>query len=64
MPSDSQAFLQQSIAIGQAIKGIVRQLEAEGKIRGTLLLSLAFMEALTIYGLVVILAPLFANPFV
>ncbi|MFS8016779.1 putative ATP synthase, F0 complex, subunit C, V-ATPase proteolipid subunit C-like protein [Helianthus anomalus] len=38
--------------------------EAEGKIRGTLLLSLAFMEALTIYGLVVALALLFANPFV
>ncbi|KAL1294219.1 hypothetical protein AAHE18_19G126700 [Arachis hypogaea] len=36
----------------------------EGKIRGTLLLSLAFMEALTIYGLVVALALLFANPFV
>ncbi|KAI3871323.1 hypothetical protein MKX03_034310 [Papaver bracteatum] len=35
-----------------------------GKIRGTLLLSLAFMEALTIYGLVVALALLFANPFV
>ncbi|KAF6994960.1 hypothetical protein CFC21_011550, partial [Triticum aestivum] len=38
--------------------------EAEGKIRGTLLLSLAFMEALTIYGLVVALTLLFANPFV
>jgi len=38
---------------GQAVEGIARQPEAEGKIRGTLLLSLAFMEALTIYGLVV-----------
>ncbi|CAN4084810.1 unnamed protein product [Withania somnifera] len=36
----------------------------EGKIRGTLFLSLAFMEALTIYGPVVALALLFANPFV
>jgi F-type H+-transporting ATPase subunit c len=34
-----------------------------GKIRGTLLLSFAFMESLTIYGLVVALALLFANPF-
>jgi ATP synthase F0 subunit c len=51
-------------AAGQAVEGIARQPEAEGKIRGTLLLSLAFMEALTIYGLVVALAPLFANPFV
>ena len=37
--------------------------EAEDKIRGTLLLSLAFMEALTIYGLVVALSLIFANPF-
>ncbi|CAL0327721.1 unnamed protein product [Lupinus luteus] len=34
---------------GQAVEGIVRQPEAEGKIQGILLLSLAFMEAL--YGL-------------
>ncbi|KAL8214529.1 hypothetical protein R6Q57_003978 [Mikania cordata] len=49
---------------GQAVEGITRQHEAEGKIRGTLLLIPAFMEALTIYGLVVALALLFANPFV
>ncbi|KAL5560539.1 hypothetical protein UlMin_036750 [Ulmus minor] len=48
----------------QAIEGIVRQPKAQGKIRGTLLLSLAFMEALKIYGLVVALALLFANPYV
>ncbi|KAJ4741579.1 hypothetical protein LUZ62_001616 [Rhynchospora pubera] len=54
----------QGTAAGQALEGIARQPEAEGKIRGTLLLSLAFMEALTIYGLVVALAILFANPFV
>ncbi|CAI9770333.1 unnamed protein product [Fraxinus pennsylvanica] len=41
----------QGTAAGQAVEGIARQPEAEGKIRGTLLLSLAFMEALTIYGL-------------
>ena len=49
---------------GSAMEAIARQPEAEGKIRGTLLLSLAFMEALTIYGLVVALALMFANPFV
>jgi ATP synthase F0 subunit c len=54
----------QGTAAGQAVEGIARQPEAEGKIRGTLLLSLAFMEALTIYGLVVALAIIFANPFV
>ncbi|KAK4349414.1 hypothetical protein RND71_032169 [Anisodus tanguticus] len=54
----------QGTVAGQAVKGIARQLEADGKIRGTLLLSLAFMKALTIYGLVVALALLFVNPFV
>jgi len=54
----------QGTAAGQAVEGIARQPEAEGKIRGTLLLSLAFMESLTIYGLVVALSVLFANPFV
>ena len=50
-------------AAAQAVEGIARLPEAEGKIRGMLLLSLAFMEALTIYGLVVALSLLFANPF-
>jgi F-type H+-transporting ATPase subunit c len=52
----------QGQAAGAAVEGIA-QPEAENKIRGTLLLSLAFMEALTIYGLVVSLSLLFANPF-
>ncbi|OKH18312.1 ATP synthase F0 subunit C [[Limnothrix rosea] IAM M-220] len=55
--------LGQGNASGQAVAGIARQPEAEGKIRGTLLLTLAFMESLTIYGLVVALILLFANPF-
>ena len=38
----------QGTAAGQAVEGIARQPEAENKIRGTLLLSFAFMEALTI----------------
>jgi len=49
----------QGTAAGKALEGIARQPEAEGKIRGTLLLSLAFMETLTIYGLVVSLILLF-----
>jgi F-type H+-transporting ATPase subunit c len=55
--------LGQGTAAGYAIEGIARQPEAEGKIRGALLLSFAFIESLTIYGLVVSLALLFANPF-
>ncbi|MCD7471378.1 hypothetical protein HAX54_011784, partial [Datura stramonium] len=50
----------QGTVAGQAVEGIARQPEAEEKIRGTLLLSLAFMEALTIYGRVVAATP---NPF-
>ena len=53
----------QGTAAGGAVEGIARQPEAEGKIRGTLLLSFAFMESLTIYGLVVAWVLLFANPF-
>lgn len=53
----------QGQAAGSAVEGIARQPEVEDKIRGTLLLSLAFMEALTIYGLVVALSLIFANPF-
>ena len=53
----------QGSAAAQAVEGIARQPEAEGKIRGTLLLSFAFMESLTIYGLVVSLLLLFANPY-
>ena len=53
----------QGSAAAQAVEGIARQPEAEGKIRGTLLLALAFMESLTIYGLVISLLLLFANPF-
>nr|AOM64522.1 ATP synthase CFO C chain, lipid-binding subunit III [Riquetophycus sp.] len=53
----------QGSAAANAVEGIARQPEVEGKIRGTLLLSLAFMESLTIYGLVVALSLLFANPY-
>jgi F-type H+-transporting ATPase subunit c len=55
--------LGQGTAAGYAVEGIARQPEAEGKIRGSLLLRFAFMESLTIYGLVVALALIFANPF-
>lgn len=54
----------QGNAAAYAVEGIARQPEAEGKIRGVLLLSFAFMESLCIYGLVISLAILFANPFV
>ncbi len=46
-----------SIAQGKtassAMEGIARQPEAAGDIRSTLIISLALMEALTIYGLLI-----------
>ncbi|KAH7442458.1 hypothetical protein KP509_03G089900 [Ceratopteris richardii] len=51
-------------SIGPGVDTIARQPVVEGKIRGTLLLSLAFVEALTIYGLVVALALLFVDPVI
>jgi|UniRef100_UPI003001995C F-type H+-transporting ATPase subunit c len=53
----------QGNAAASAVEGLSRQPEAENQIRSVLLLSFAFMESLTIYGLVVALALLFANPF-
>jgi len=53
----------QGAAAAAAVEAIARQPESENSVRSTLLLSLAFMEALTIYGLVVALSVLFANPF-
>ncbi|CAE8641967.1 unnamed protein product [Polarella glacialis] len=45
----------QGIASGRCIDGISRQPEVADDLRGVLLLSLAFMESLTIYGLVIAL---------
>ena len=52
----------QGQAAAYAAEAIGRQPEAESKVRGLLLLSFAFMESLCIYGLVVALAILFAEP--
>nr|YP_010444114.1 ATP synthase CF0 C subunit [Haramonas pauciplastida]UTE95000.1 ATP synthase CF0 C subunit [Haramonas pauciplastida] len=54
----------QGNAAGLAVEGVARQPNTTNEVRGILLLSLAFMEALTIYGLVVALSLIFANPFV
>lgn len=51
--------LGQGNAASKAVEGIARQPEAEGKIRGTLIISLAFMETLVIFGLLVALILLF-----
>ncbi len=43
----------QGQAASKALEGIARQPEAAGEIRTAMILSLAFMEALTIYGLLI-----------
>ena len=49
-------------AIGGACSGIARNPEASGKITVTMIIGLALVESLTIYGLVISLILLFANP--
>ena len=43
----------QGITAAKAMDAIARQPEAAGNIRTTLIIALAMMEALTIYGLVI-----------
>ena len=45
--------LGQGSAASKAMEAIARQPEASGDIRTSLILALAFMEALTIYGLLI-----------
>jgi F-type H+-transporting ATPase subunit c len=48
--------------IGGACSGIARNPEASGKITVTMIIGLALIESLTIYGLVISLSLLMANP--
>lgn len=45
--------LGQGNAAAKALEGMARQPEAAGEIRTSMILALAFMEALTIYGLLI-----------
>ncbi len=45
------------------VEGIARQPEAQGRLQGTMFVTIGIMEALALYGLVVALILLFANPF-
>lgn len=49
-------------AVGGACNGTARNPEASGKITVTMIIGLALIESLTIYGLVISLILLFANP--
>mgnify|MGYP005844542317 CR=1 FL=1 len=51
------------VVSGQACAGIARNPEISGKITVTMILGIAFAEALAIFGLVVSLILLYANPY-
>lgn len=55
------AGLGQGIATGKAVEGIARNPNASGKIMTPLIVGLAMMESLTIYGLVVSVLILFVK---
>ena len=50
------------LASGKAFEGMARQPDAEPAIARNMLLALAFMEAVAIYGLVIALILTVANP--
>ncbi len=58
------AGIGQGFAAGKAVEAVGRQPEAKGDITATLLLGAAVAETTGIYGLVVALILLFANPLV
>lgn len=53
----------QGAAAAQALAALSRQPSSEEQIQSMMLIAMALMESLTIYGLVVALVILFANPF-
>jgi F-type H+-transporting ATPase subunit c len=51
--------LGQGTTAAKAMEGIARQPEVAGELRTTMILALAFMESLTIYGLLIAFMLLF-----
>lgn len=54
----------EGMSIVKALEGIARQPEAARDLRTTLLISLAIIESLAIYVLLVVLILVFANPLI
>ena len=54
----------QGLAAGKAVEAVGRQPEAQGKIRTTMLIGSAMAETSGVYGFLVALMLIFANPFV
>jgi F-type H+-transporting ATPase subunit c len=58
------AGIGQGVAAGKAIESIARQPESRGTVMTALFISCAIIETTAIYGLIVSLILLMANPFV
>lgn len=58
------AGLSQGYAAGKAAEAVARQPEARGAITSTMLLGAAVAETTAIYGLVIAIILLFANPLI
>ena len=56
--------IMEGMSVIKALEGIARQPEAARDLRTTLLISLAILESLAIYVLLVVLVLLFANPLI
>ena len=56
--------IMEGLSIIKALEGMARQPEASRDLRTTLLISLAILESLAIYVLLVILILIFANPLI
>lgn len=51
------------VGLRGATEGIARNPEVSGKITGTMILAIAFIESLAIYALVISFILLYANPY-
>ena len=51
------------MGVGGACQGVARNPEAKGAINTTMILGMALVESIAIYGLVVALILLYANPY-
>lgn len=58
------AGLGQGLATGKAVEAVGRQPEAAGEVRSTMIMGLALVETSGIYGLIIAMVLIFANPFV
>ena len=55
------AALAQGIATGKAVESIARQPEAKGSINQVLIVGLAFMESLALYGMLIAIILIFTK---